>query len=143
MPFNVTFAKDKRDPRLLDKLKAETPHILAWMIEGCLAWQERGLADTPACIRVATDQYRADQDLTGQWLDECTTADGRAEAGTDAIYASYKAWSESNGLRPASNVALGRRLSERGFTQCRNRKGRFWGGLNLIDQYAEFLDVSA
>ena len=141
-PFNQTFGKEKRDPRLLDKLKAETPHILAWMIDGCQAWQQRSLADTPACVERATGQYQADQDLTGRWLDECTTADAKGEAGTGAIYASYKAWSEVNGLRPASNVALGRRLSERGFVQCRNRRGRFWGGLLLNDLNADFLGVS-
>ena len=143
VPFNVTFAPEERDPQLLEKLKTETPHILAWMIEGCLAWQQRSLADTPACIGAATEQYRADQDLTGRWLAECTTPDGQGEACTDAIYASYKMWSENNGLRPASNVALGRRLSERGFEQRRNRRGRFWGGLLLNDPNADFLDVKA
>ena len=143
VPFNVTFSKEKRDPRLLDKLKAETPHILAWMVEGCLAWQERGLGDTPECVQAATDQYRADQDLIGQWLEDCTTQGGQGEAGNDAIYASYAAWSENSGLRPASKVALGRRLSERGFTACRNRKGRFWGGLKLNEQNTDFLDLSA
>ena len=142
VPFNVTFSEETRDPRLLDKLKAETPHILAWMIEGCLAWQRCGLADTPACIRVATDQYKADQDFIGLWADECTTADSQAEAGTDAIYASYKAWSENNGLRPASNVALGRRLSERGFVQRKSHGKRLWCGLGLADLNADFLDVS-
>ena len=143
VPFAVTFAPEERDPHLLDKLKAETPHILAWMIEGCLAWQARGLADIPPSVRAATDQYRVDQDLTGRWLEECTLADHQAEAGTDEIYASYKDWSEKNGLRPASNVVLGRRLSERGFVQGRRRKGRFWGGLHLLDQHGGFLDLSA
>src|SRR5262249_7531439 len=35
MPFTVTIPKSKRDRALSDKLKAEWPGILRWMIDGC------------------------------------------------------------------------------------------------------------
>jgi phage/plasmid-associated DNA primase len=44
VPFRKTFSAEERDPHLLEKLKAEAPHIMAWMVEGCLEWQRRGLA---------------------------------------------------------------------------------------------------
>jgi phage/plasmid-associated DNA primase len=66
-----TFKPEERDPALLDKLKAEAPHILAWLGEGCLDWQRRGLADVPATIKQATGEYQEEQDLMGRWLAEC------------------------------------------------------------------------
>ena len=44
VPFNVTIPDgSERDPELKGKLKAEYPGILAWMVRGCLDWQENGL----------------------------------------------------------------------------------------------------
>ncbi|MET3117871.1 P4 family phage/plasmid primase-like protein [Undibacterium sp. GrIS 1.8] len=133
VPFNRTFAPDERDPLLLTKLRAETPHILAWMVQGCIDWQRVGLSVTPATIRQATDAYQVDQDLTGTWLSECTTVDKFGETSTTDLYANYKLWSIDNGLRPASAVSLGRRLGERGYSVRQSHGKRIWCGLSLTD----------
>jgi putative DNA primase/helicase len=52
-----------------EKLKAEWPAILRWLIEGCLDWQANGLV-RPASVLAATKEYFADQDIFTQWLDE-------------------------------------------------------------------------
>ena len=41
-PFAVKISEAERDKELQEKLKAEWPGILAWMIEGCLVWQRGG-----------------------------------------------------------------------------------------------------
>ncbi|MBI4740399.1 MAG: toprim domain-containing protein [Betaproteobacteria bacterium] len=133
VPFNRTFSPEERDPQLLAKLKAETPHILAWMVQGCVAWQTKGLADVPAAIRQATNAYQVDQDLTGRWLEECTAQSSHGEAATGDLYANYKIWSLDNGLKPASAVSLGRRLSERGYVARKSHGKRFLCGLTLTD----------
>lgn len=132
VPFEVTFAEN-RDTELLDKLKREAPHILAWMVEGAIEWQQRGLADTPPAIKAATDAYQVDQDLTGRWLEECTMPTPNYETSSGDVYQSYKAWSIDNGLHPASNIALGRRLSERGYKVRQSHGKRFVQGLQLTD----------
>jgi putative DNA primase/helicase len=53
-PFIVTIPVDERDTQLVERLKAEWPGILQWMIDGCLDWQEMGLAPPEAVIE-ATD----------------------------------------------------------------------------------------
>jgi P4 family phage/plasmid primase-like protien len=131
VPFNRTFAPEERDPHLLAKLKEEAPHILAWMVEGCIKWQCQGLADTPKAIDAATDAYREDQDIVGRWLEECTKRNPHGEETTTALYASYNRWCDDNGLRPASTVVLGRRLSERGFIGRKSGGKRLWCGLTL------------
>ena len=46
----------ERDPKLVEKLKAEWPAILRWVLDGCLEWQRIGLAP-PAIVTEATDRY--------------------------------------------------------------------------------------
>ena len=56
IPFTITVPPDERDEKLGEKLKAEWPGILAWMIEGCLEWQRSGLAP-PESVLSATASY--------------------------------------------------------------------------------------
>jgi len=38
VPFAVTIPAEERDGELTEKLKAEWPGILAWIVAGCLKW---------------------------------------------------------------------------------------------------------
>lgn len=131
VPFNKTFSDSDRDPNLLGKLKAESQHILAWMVQGCLEWQERGLSDTPKVIAEQTQGYRDEQDITGMWLSECVTVDRLSEESATNLYSNYRDWAIQNGLKPSSNVILGRRLSERGFNVRQSNGARYWQGIKL------------
>ena len=44
IPFTVTIPDEDRDDKLAEKLRAEYPRILRWMLEGLAAWQDYGLA---------------------------------------------------------------------------------------------------
>lgn len=132
IPFRRTFKPEERDAGLSDKLKAEAPHILAWMVEGCLDWQQRGLKDIPDTIQQATGDYQEEQDLIGNWLTECCDQSPSNEASSTEIYTSYKNWCIENGLHPNSSIALGRRLSERGFCPAKKRGIRGWMGLSIV-----------
>ena len=70
IPFNVTIPPDERDPNLAEKLETEWSGILQWMIDGCHAWLEQGLAP-PEIVRAATDDYFEAEDAISAWLDEC------------------------------------------------------------------------
>jgi len=131
VPFTRTFSEMEKDLHLLDKLKVEAPHILAWMVAGCLEWQRRGLGDVPAVVANQTADYRQEQDVIGQWLGECTKADRLGETDTSELYTSYRGWAIDSGLKPASKVSIGRRLSERGFHLRQSSGKRIWCGLSL------------
>ena len=77
IPFTVTIPHEERDLELGDKLKAEWPGILQWMIDGCVDWQERGLAP-PEVVTAATAAYLDAQDSIAAWLDECCDRDPNA-----------------------------------------------------------------
>lgn len=97
-------------------LDAELPGILAWALDGCLAWQERGLWPPPAVAR-ATASYRAESDVLGAWIEECALIDHDDPAcATQAtlLYQNYRRWAETNGEYVLSQQMFGRRLAERG-----------------------------
>jgi putative DNA primase/helicase len=81
IPFSVTIPEDERDPQLLDKLKAEAPSILQWMIDGAVAWQEQGPA-APRVVLDATKAYLASEDALAGWIEDCCVlGDGKFEPG--------------------------------------------------------------
>jgi putative DNA primase/helicase len=61
VPWNVVIPLDERDKKLNEKLRAEWPGILAWTIEGCLQWEQIGLAP-PESVTGATAAYMEAED---------------------------------------------------------------------------------
>jgi putative DNA primase/helicase len=126
VPFRITIPEKGRDPELAEKLKAEWPQILQWMIDGCLEWQEHGLA-APDSVREATSQYLAEQNIVKNWMDECTEEDPTpgAKVSSAVLFTSWKEWCEANGEHAGSRKALSQRLMDLGVGYRRVR-GNSW-----------------
>ena len=77
IPFSVTIPAEERDTDLPDKLKAELPGILAWMIQGCFDWQRIGLAP-PKVVTDATASYLEAEDALAAWIDDSCERDPQA-----------------------------------------------------------------
>ncbi|MGH7121365.1 MAG: phage/plasmid primase, P4 family [Acetobacteraceae bacterium] len=92
----MTFVPLKPDLVLPERLRVEMPGILRWAIEGCLAWQQRGL-DPPPAVREATDSYFAEQDSIATWVAERTERRPRAELGCRMAFLDWKAWALARG----------------------------------------------
>jgi putative DNA primase/helicase len=110
IPFTVTIPVPERDKELPEKLKAEWPQILQWMVDGCVEWQEHGLA-APASVKAATDEYLSSQDSLANWLDECTE-EAAVETKSSVLYGSWKTWCEDNGEVPGSRKAFTQSLRD-------------------------------
>lgn len=130
IPFTVTIPESKRDPKLLQRLEAELPAILAWAIEGCLEYQKRGL-DAPKAVTEATDSYRRESDVFGDFLEECCTVGTDRFASSSALYNAYREWSKAAGEEAVTKTAFGKKLTERGFDARRTNQGRGWCGIAL------------
>jgi putative DNA primase/helicase len=130
VPFTVTIPRDERDPELTEKLRAEWPAVLRWLIDGCMAWQEKGL-DAPECVTRATSEYLASQDVVKNWLAECCTADKQYETASSQLFASWKQWCEENGEYVGSNKTFSQRLSDQGFVVHHTRQGKVFSGLKV------------
>src|SRR4029078_595657 len=74
IPFSVTIPPSERDEMLPDKLKAELPGILAWMIDGCTRWLEGGLS-APEIVPAATNAYLEEEDAVSAWIEDCGDRD--------------------------------------------------------------------
>ena len=131
VPFTVTIPPAKRDKQLPDRLLAERDGILAWAVEGCLAWQRTGLRP-PAAVMAATDEYFEAEDALGRWLDErCEAGANHAETSA-ALFADWKNWAEASGEFVGSIKRFAENLTNRGFEQWRSKTARHFRGLRLI-----------
>jgi putative DNA primase/helicase len=143
LPFTQKPAK--ADTELGDKLRAEWPGILTWMIRGCLDWQANGIV-RPSIVQAATEDYFAAQDVFAQWLDEkCEVAPGLA-ATTDQLFESWSFFARVAGEEPGTrNKTFPERLQQRGFESIRDRagiRGRGFAGLRLLPRtVSEFDDL--
>ena len=132
IPFTVQIPKDEQDRELPEKLKAELPGILNWAIEGCINWQDKGLS-TPLAVQEATQKYRDEMDILGDFVGECCIIASGASATAKELYSAYTQWAEDNGeKRPLPQRTFGMSLTERGFHRDRGTGGVIiWKGIGL------------
>jgi putative DNA primase/helicase len=100
------------------------------MIDGCLEWQEHGLA-APASVMDATKEYLASQDTTRNWLAECATEDAQAEETASILFRSWKEWCEANGEYIGSQRAFSQRLTDLGLQRRHTECGTAFRGLRV------------
>lgn len=123
IPCRAKVRDEDRDKHLTEHLRCEAAGILAWIVAGCRRWQSDGLA-RPEAIRLATDEYIADENAVEQWIAECCTHDRAAafeirqsplseKSGT--LYASWKKWADDAGVTAGPKNRFTRRLVNAGF----------------------------
>jgi putative DNA primase/helicase len=122
IPFSVTIPKEERDAQLAEKLQKEWPGILQWMIDGCLAWQDDGLAP-PAAVTTATSEYLEGEDIIKAWLDDCCKLDPEEWCAIKELFASFKKWAETCGETVGTIRRFGQRLGSRFARLERDDKG--------------------
>jgi putative DNA primase/helicase len=130
IPFNVTIPESQRDAHLLDTLKTEAPAILAWMVQGCLAWQRNGLG-MPEAVLEATGGFRSESDQVGVFLEECCTLADGVFVLKAKLFEAYRQWCLNAGEHPLKKNAFGTRIKKRGFKDKKVHAGRVWVGIEL------------
>jgi putative DNA primase/helicase len=141
IPFTVTIPPAERDPELAEKLKAEWSGILAWMIEGCLAWQRQGLSP-PAAVRNATASYMDAEDSVATWLSECCSRDPNAWESSTALFGSWSMWARRAGEAIGSQKSFVQSLEKgRGLTPKRNMDGRGFQGIRVNQTVCGYGDM--
>ncbi len=121
IPFAVTIPEEQQDKHLTDKLIAEWPGILAWMVRGCLDWQQRqcDLA-LPDEVHEATEAYRDDSDLVADFIVErCVDwrdhQDQKMRAPKDRVYTAYSNWCRDIGEDALDRTEFNNRMRGHGF----------------------------
>jgi putative DNA primase/helicase len=111
----------QRDPELPAKLMEEAAGILAWLVQGCLEWQQHGLAP-PEKIRADVEQLRRSEDTFEQFfLDAMEKTESNVPVKFADIYQKYKEWyvdavSETTSYMP-SKKKISAWLERHGYTK--------------------------
>ena len=103
-----------RDRDLLPKLKAEASGILNLWLKGYQAWKKGGL-QIPKSLIHATNVFRDENDLLGQWLEDCCTVGQGLSESKARLYHNYTRWAENCGYHPLTQNSFSRSLRERGY----------------------------
>ena len=133
VPFTKQFSGNSEDKKLGNKLDAEAPGILAWLVRGCLAWQDRGLTGIPEAITTATEEYKVESDLLGQFISEMCVEVPQAVIKSSELYKSYGTWADDLNIRGRERItinAFGRRMKDK-YEKVTQRDGTYYRGIGL------------
>lgn len=134
VPFEQVVPLERRDPevkRVLRDPAQAGPALLAWAVQGCLAWQREGLGIPPAVVQ-ATDAYRLDNDPLREFVRiRCVFGPTRTVR-ISQLRETYSDWAKENGERPIGNRDFNRRLELRGCHREHTRSGDVWVGIGLV-----------
>jgi putative DNA primase/helicase len=136
VPFTVFIPREKRDKNLGEKLQAELPGILAWMIDGCTAWQKDGL-NPPQVVTDATNAYLEQEDATSAWLEECCELKPNNSATLQELFSSWSAWATKNGEYTGTTKKLASTLETKGLQRYRKAAARGFDGVRVLLTYEQ------
>lgn len=130
IPFDRVFDGEAEDRNLTAALLSELPGILTWALEGLRDWQQGGLRP-PEAVRLATNDYRQEQDELGDFLEDwCRQSpDARTEQGV--LFSHYRDFCQHFGHRESERMTARTfyaRLGER-FGRTRSHGLRLFQGI--------------
>jgi len=130
VPFQVVIPEERQDKQLAEKLRAEAPGILRWLVEGHRDWLDRGL-DPPVIVREQTAAYQQAEDVVGRFIEECCAVNSAATYAGGKLYDAFKSWAQSQGEHPIRGNEFSEELVGRGFTKKKTRRGVVYHGIGL------------
>ena len=137
IPFNLSIPENERDKTLKIKLQTtEKPAILAWLVEGCLAWQKEGLKE-PAAVRALTSKEQNDSDPLKFFLEDCCILKPDATVRNPELWAAYLAWAKANKIKPLGRKTFSQMLMARPGIDNYTSNGKIWTGIGLLAKTAE------
>lgn len=129
IPFTQSFL-GREEPGLDDKLAAEAPGILRWLVEGCARWQKDGLKPLPTAVTTATAEYRSEQNSVVRFFTERLVADPQSDTTKPGVMAAYSVWCIQNKQKQLTNTAFGLELRKH-FPKLQADK-RVYKGIKLV-----------
>ncbi|MDP9364969.1 MAG: phage/plasmid primase, P4 family, partial [Chloroflexota bacterium] len=133
IPFAVRIPEQERIPNFHRRLfEEEAAGVLAWLVRGCLTWQQEGLRP-PGTITAATTVYRSQMDTLAPFIEDRCEVANHAQVPSGTLYAAFKEWAEAAGERQISQKKLTQQLEDRGFSVQRvgHARTRTFFGIGL------------
>lgn len=117
------------DKHLMQTLEGEAEGILAWLVQGAVAYFREGL-EPPREVVAVTSAYLHEQDAFGRWLEEMEPCEIRAGAGASELLELFQTWCMRHGVShptPNNATAFGKGLSARSIPKGRTVSGIVYG----------------
>jgi len=121
IPFSVVIPAAERDIHLSEKLLKEGSGIMNWMLDGLREYQRIGLAE-PEEVRIATADYRENEDTLADFFKDRCLIDAAATCEATDLYQDYVKWMgmEAPDEKVKSQRGFGFEMTDRGFKRDRD-----------------------
>lgn len=147
VPFKLSFVT--REPQaanerpavkgIAKKLMQNASGILAWLVRGSLLYQEKGL-DPPEIIKKATLEYKKDEDLLHDFIEDHCVRDPNIKCPSSDLYDYFKVWfSENISRNVPKHKTFGTMLKKR-FESSKSSGIVHYFGIDLTDEAKEKLE---
>jgi putative DNA primase/helicase len=121
IPFTTTISEDEQDIELESKLIGEASGILNWLVAGAMRWKAERLK-TPEIIVNATDEYRGEMDVIGNFIREECVQNPAVSIRVRELFKAYQEWCEASNEHDCSERFFGFRLKNWDLSRTGRRK---------------------
>lgn len=118
----------REDKFLREKLLQEAPEILNWLLEGFRLYLKEGL-EKPKCITQAIEEYKEDQDLVQQWINEYCECKPSYFERANTLYDNFRAFCQRRDQK-TNQTRFGRDLGKK-FKKYNSGEGIVYIGVRL------------
>lgn len=131
--FRKTIPVEKRKENFAQLLiEEEGPGILQWMIDGAVRVTHQGFNE-PESVKIATQNYRHEEDHIAKFLDERTILADTASVTKVALFNAYRDWCIDNGEKPITQNSLTREIKTRmAVTESESAGFKMLVGIDLL-----------
>lgn len=153
LAFNATFAGQKRDNQLREKLKEELPGIFLWAMEGLKRLKANDYKFSPCkSMDDMLRKYQAEQKPMYEFFDDCIVPcdDASHRENNKLVYNSFKNWASANGIGYYSKISSQKFWREfedvakkKGYTCTAGRSNafRYHTGFKVVGEYRAVLGM--
>lgn len=111
LPFEQTISEEEKDVHLAEKLKAELPGILNWIVKALVGLMNRQSFTTCESSERALQQYKLEADNVMLFAQEMLEPSATVTKGSD-IFDAYKNFCNSSGLFPLGKGVFYKHLED-------------------------------
>jgi putative DNA primase/helicase len=119
------------DTRFPEKLAAEYPGILNWLLEGWKDYRQNGLIEPPA-VAEATAEYRSSEDELGEFIRETYIENPSFMVAASDAFSAYQEWGGKM-TKTAFGLEMGKRYDKEKHTSGKYRMKWVYNGIGLLE----------
>jgi len=136
VPFETQIPESERDEGLkviLTDRHVAGPAVLAWAMDGCLAWQTVGL-QVPDVVNITTQDYRDEVNPILEFVQDCCVLMAAARISNNELWERYNRWTKETSVRrPLGKKGFSQRLAMLAEVEAmKSGSSRFWQGIGLM-----------